>query len=72
MPFQDGWPEIWHRFSDEQLEQNLYEYLLLTGSGPGGQDRRIDQLIAEAERRGKPEIVERAKQRIIAEKSRQG
>ena len=62
MQYPDGWPEIWTRLSDERLEQELYEYLLLEGT-PGGQDRRIDQLIAEASRRNKKDIVERARER---------
>ena len=67
MPFDDGWPAVWQTFGDARREETLFHYLWLAETGPNKGTHRIDQLIAEAERRGRPELVDRA--RASAEES---
>jgi hypothetical protein len=58
----DPWLPVWSALSDESLEDRLRHYLWLSHVDPVMNQRRYEHLVAEAERRGKPEIVERAKQ----------
>jgi hypothetical protein len=62
----DGWAQVWAAFDDDRLEQTLYEYVWLAASTPNHHDSRIAQLKAEAERRGRPELIERAQVRVSA------
>lgn len=57
------WSEVWSRRTEEELEETLYHYLWLAANSPNHHERRIRQLTEEAERRGTPEIVARAKQK---------
>jgi hypothetical protein len=57
----DDLARVWAEFDDARLESALFEYLWLAVNTPNSHANRIGQLIAEAERRGKPELVESAK-----------
>ena len=60
----DGWDSAWEKLSDESLEQRLSHYYWLSTLAPNIYQARLAVLIAETERRGKPEIVEKAKARV--------
>lgn len=57
----DNWLSVWSVLSDDGLEKRLRYYLWLARAVPATYDRRVAQLIEEAQRRGKPEIAEHAK-----------
>ncbi len=52
---------VWAALTDEALERRLRVYLWQSKLGSLLYQGRLDQLIAEADRRGKPQIVTRAK-----------
>jgi hypothetical protein len=54
------WKQVWAEMTDPKLEERLLTYLWLSLHTPNGHAGRIAQLIQEAERRGKPEMVEMA------------
>jgi hypothetical protein len=47
--------------TDSELEDRLFTYLWLSLHTPNAHAGRVAQLIEEAERRGQPEMVERAR-----------
>lgn len=55
------WTRVWAGMTDAELQDRLRDYLWLAANTPNGHANRIKQLIAEADRRGKPEMVERAR-----------
>ncbi|HEY1240553.1 MAG TPA: hypothetical protein VGF16_08340 [Bryobacteraceae bacterium] len=55
------WLSVWAALSDDALEKRLRYYLWLAISVPNTHERRVAQLIEEAERRGNHEMVARAK-----------
>jgi hypothetical protein len=55
-----GWQEVWARMSDKELESAARDYIWLAGTEPNNHRGRRDEIVAEAQRRGKPEIIERA------------
>jgi hypothetical protein len=61
METDDGWRKIWVKLSDEELRDRLqYIVFLALNSGPLGPQRYskvLDQLVDEADRRGKREMV---------------
>ncbi|GEM_PF-3147271 len=57
----DATLSIWAALSDSALEHRLRHYLWQQNTGSGRYHGRVGQLAAEAERRGKPEIVQKAK-----------
>jgi hypothetical protein len=57
----DGWPRVWAGMSDEELQDRLRHYLFLA-NGPNRHARRIVQLVAEAGRRGKAQMLDEAMQ----------
>lgn len=57
----DSWLSVWSALSDDGLEKRLRYYLWLSLAVPGTHERRVAQLEAEAQRRGKPEIAEHAR-----------
>ena len=59
----DGWRLVWAEMTDEELEGRLFTYHWLARNTPNTHPGRIAQLEAEAVRRGRPDMVERAKQR---------
>jgi len=58
----EAWLPVWAALSDQGLEKRLRYYLWLEKMTPAAPQPRFNQLSAEAERRGKPEIVARAAQ----------
>jgi hypothetical protein len=59
----DDLARVWAEFDDTRLESTLFEYLWLAVNTPNSHMNRIGQLIAEAERRGKPEFVANARKK---------
>jgi hypothetical protein len=57
----DGWFQVWMALSDDSLKQRLCHYYWLSTNAPNIYKTEFGLLVAEAERRGKPEIVEEAK-----------
>jgi hypothetical protein len=51
--------------TDDELESAARDYLWLAGTCPALHANRRDEVIAEAERRGKSEIVRRAKADLL-------
>jgi hypothetical protein len=58
----DGWPKVWAEMSDDELRNRLRHYLFLAANSPPKHAKRIAQLVAEADKRGKAEIVDEARQ----------
>jgi hypothetical protein len=48
--------------SDEELRDRLQDYLSLAANGPNPHAGRILQLVAEADRRGKADMVDEARE----------
>jgi hypothetical protein len=57
----DGWFLAWMALSDDSLKDRLRRYYWLSTNAPNIYKAGFGLLVAEAERRGKPEIVEEAK-----------
>lgn len=57
---------VWSALSDEGLEKRLRYYLWLSSVVPGAHQGRVEQLVAEAQRRGKTEMVDHAKAWIVS------
>ena len=55
MDTEDGWPKVWAEMSDEELRDRLRHYLFLAANSPLKHEKRIAQLVAEAEKRWKAE-----------------
>jgi hypothetical protein len=57
---------VWAGLSDQQLQETLRDYLWLvkTPSNAPHKDR-IEQLVSEAKRRGKPEVLEKARRMAL-------
>jgi hypothetical protein len=62
METDDGWPNVWAEMTDEELRDRLRHYLFLAANGPNQHAKRIAQLVAEAEKRGKAQMVGEAMQ----------
>jgi hypothetical protein len=60
METDDGWPKVWAEMSDEGLRNRLRHYLFLAANSPLQHAKRIAQLVAEADKRGKAEMVDEA------------
>jgi len=54
----------WVQMSDQDLESAARYYLWLAESFPDLQNHRLEEIAAEAVRRGKPEILKHAKASI--------
>jgi hypothetical protein len=65
MPLDNGWAEVWARMTDEELESAARDYIWLAGACPEVHAKRCDEVIEEAKRRGKPEIIRRAKADLL-------
>lgn len=52
---------VWAGMTDTELEGPLFRYLWLSFHNPNSHADRVAQLVAEAEQRGQPEMVERAR-----------
>ena len=57
----DSWFVVWTALSDDSLKHRLRHYCWLSTKAPNLYATGFGLLVAEAERRGKPEIVEEAK-----------
>jgi hypothetical protein len=62
MDTDDGWPKVWAEMSDEELRDRLRHYLFLAANSPLKHAKRIAQLVAEADKRGKAEMVDEARE----------
>ena len=58
---QRDWTRNWGQLSDTDLESAARYYLWLATSFPNLENHRLAEIITEAGRRGKPEIVENAR-----------
>jgi hypothetical protein len=56
---EEAWARVWAEMNDAELEDALRRYLWLAANTPNNHASRVQQLITEAQRRGKPEMVER-------------
>ena len=56
-----NWTQRWGQMSDSDLESAARYYLWLAQSFPEMEIQRLEEIVAEASRRGKPEIVEYAR-----------
>jgi hypothetical protein len=54
----------WVQMNDHELESAARYYLWLATNFPDLQNHRLNEIIAEVSRRGKPEILEQAKASI--------
>jgi hypothetical protein len=54
----------WVQMSDKDLESAAKYYLWVAESFPDLRNHRLDEIVAEANRRGKPEILKHAKATI--------
>ena len=54
----------WIQMSDTDLESAARYYLWLMSQFPDLPNQRLDEIVAEASRRGKPEILSQAKASI--------
>ena len=62
MDTDDGWPKVWAEMSDEELRDRLRHFLFLAANSPLQHAKRIAQLVAEADKRGKADMVDEARQ----------
>ena len=60
----DVWTRIWAKMTDEQLEAVLNDYLWLQTKFEQARMIRIEQIIEEAGRRGKVDLMDRARRAI--------
>lgn len=58
------WAHHWGQMSDNELESAARYYLWLAKSFPDLRTQRLEEIVAEVSRRGKPEIMEQAKASI--------
>ena len=70
MPAREGWPEVWSRMSDEELEVAAGDYLWVIQNSPVASTLRLDEIIAEAKRRGKADLVDRARSPLFLPRKR--
>jgi len=66
----DGWRRVWAEMTDEELEARLFTYYWLAMNTPNSHLDRLRQLAAEAERRGRTAMVERARLRAATATAR--
>ena len=62
MRMPDDWQAVWSALSDESLENRLRHYYWLSTAAPKIYIGRFAALVEEARRRGKPQMVDRAKE----------
>ena len=65
MPYDDYRPQLWPSLTDDELETLAPDYIWAAETGDKAERSQsasqLDQIVAEAKRRGKPEIIERAR-----------
>lgn len=54
------WPELLAKMTDQELEATAQHHLWLHNLAPDLAIHRLDEILAEATRRGKPSIIDRA------------
>lgn len=59
----------WGQMSDTDLESAARYYLWLMHQFPDLPNQRLDEIVAEADRRGKPEILSQAKTSILSKQA---
>jgi hypothetical protein len=64
MPAYDGWLKAWPLLTDEELESAARDYIWLAQVSPGTDAKRRNEVIAEVERRGRPDILKRARKLV--------
>lgn len=57
----DRWAQVWAEMTDDELLDRLRDYLWLAANTPNAHASRIGQLQHEATRRGRPELVDAAR-----------
>ena len=72
MPSREGWSQVWASMPDEELTAALRDYLWLAAQLPGFRADRRDQIIEEANRRRKPQIIEKALKARLPIRTRKG
>jgi hypothetical protein len=60
----DGWARLCQDFTDQELEARLFDYIWLAAHSQNRYASRIARLIAEAEGRGKSEMIERVRVKV--------
>jgi hypothetical protein len=40
-PINDGWPAVWEKMADSEIEESLRDYLWLAANTPNGHANRI-------------------------------
>jgi len=69
MPHDGDRPELWPLLTDDELETIAPDYIWAAEEGDEAERSqfaaRLDQLVAEAKRRGKPEIIDRARASLV-------
>jgi hypothetical protein len=59
-----GWAQVCQDFTAQELEARLFDYIWLAAHSQNSHASRIGRLIAKAERRGKPEMIERVRMKV--------
>ncbi len=57
----EQWARVWGEMTDAELEDRVRMYMWLAANTPNSHASRVAQLVAECNRRGKPDIVERVR-----------
>jgi hypothetical protein len=69
MPHDADGPELWALLTDDELETIAPDYIWAAETGVEGERvqfaAQLDQIVAEAKRRRKPEIIERARASLV-------
>jgi hypothetical protein len=69
MPHDADRPELWTILTDDELETIAPDYIWAAEMGNEAQRSqfaaRLDQFVAEVKRRGKPEIIDRARASLV-------
>ena len=64
------WTHSWGQMSDGDLEQAARYYLWLSVAFPDLHTERLAEIIAEVERRGRPDILAQARASVVHHSSR--
>ena len=70
MDTDDGWPRVWADMTDEELRDRLRHYPFLAANSPLKHEKRIAQLVTEADKRGKAEMVDEAREGVKSHERR--
>ena len=67
-----SWESLLTRQSNQELESRARNYLWLADNASGLYDDRLAQVVAEAERRGVTDILERARRAVPRKRAKRG